>query len=340
MGRTSASQKASGGDDGRAGGRPSNDGPYKRPTGANADGAPTLRNIIPWRDMEKKLAERLAAKAAAGELSKDGLPMESKPPSSKPPPWRNDIEPAPDSGVRTSAEGTGPKRDLTYSVYTLDDLEARAQARPPRMTMSVPPPVAPPLSRWADVGKSGLVLARAWWTCVRTPKPRPRVMDVCRVPFATFLTDLKLALGALPWKKLALGLGVAVGAVMLLLGLVLTTAELTDDLKPRRSRSSLRTTDPALDAPVVEGVDTSGSTSVAPSAARPAVTQPVVPAPVVPAPVVAPVAPGTSEPVSIEIDDEPPPPAKAATKAAAPRASASPAKKPAAKKKAVELFVP
>ena len=91
MGRTSASHKASGGNESRPGGRPSNESTYQRPTGANADGAPTVRNLIPWRDMEKKLAERLAAKAAAGELSgelsKDRLGEESsKAPSSKPPP--------------------------------------------------------------------------------------------------------------------------------------------------------------------------------------------------------------------------------------------------------------
>ena len=320
MGRTSASLKASGGNDSRVAGRPSNEGPYKRPSGANADGAPTLRNLVPWRDMEKKLAERLAVKAAAGELSgepsQDRLAMESKPPSSKPPPWKNDIEPAPDSGVRTSAEGT--LGDLTYSVYTLEDLEARA-ARAPRTSMSIAPPAAPQLSRWTDVGKSGLVLARTWWTCVQLPKPRPRVMDVCRVPLTAFLTDLKVALAALPWKKLAVGVGVAVGAVVLLLGLVLTTAELTDDLKPRRSRSSLAATEP--DAPDVPTADPRAIATVT-ATAKPAVTQPAVAAPVQP------------EPASIEIDDDPPP-SNVATKPAVTKK-----KPPAKKRKSVELFVP
>ena len=301
MGRTSASQKASGGTNSRGGGGPSNDATYRRPSGPNADGAPTLRNLVPWRDMEKKLAERLAAKAARGELSgeleKRSLGVDERPPSSKPPPWKtNEIESAPDSGVRTSAEAG---RELTYSVYTLEDLEARAQARPPRMSMAFVPAAAPQPSRWADVGKSGLALVRAWWVCMRTPKPRPRVMDVCRVPMTAFLTDLKVALRALPWKRIGIYSGAALGAVVVLLGLVLTTAELTDDLKPRRSsRSALTVDDGALPASPARTDTTPSRTEP-----RPAVTD--VPAPAA----VKPAAP--AEP-AIEIDDEAPPPAKAA----------------------------
>lgn len=318
MGRTSASHKASGGSDSHAGGRPSNEPGFRRPSGANADGAPTLRNLVPWRDMEKKLAERLAAKAAAGELSgeleKGSLGVEARPPSSKPPPWKsNDVEPAPDSGVRTSTE---PARELTYSVYTLEDLEAR-QARSTRMSMAFVPTPAPQPSRWADVGKSGLALVRAWWTCVRAPKPRPRVMDVCRVPLTAFLTDLKVALSALPWKKLAVYAGVTLGAVVLLLGLVLTAAELTDDLKPRRSSSTsaMTTSEAVLSLP--------GATLAPPAAVKPVVTTPSAPLP--------------AEPASIEIDDDAPPPAK---KAGAKPAAARPTKKPAPAKKKVELFNP
>jgi hypothetical protein len=325
MGRTSASQRASGGNDSRGESRPSNDGTYRRPSGANADGAPTVRNIIPWRDMEKKLAERLAAKAAAGELSgeleKDRLSVESKPSSSSPP-WKNDQEAAPDSGVRTSAASTGPTRDLTYSVYTLEDLEARAQARSPRMSMTFVPTMAPTPARWADAGKSGLTLLRAWWACMRTPKPRPRVMDVCRVPLTAFLTDLKVALRALPWRRVALGVGVAVGAVVLLLGLVLTAAELTDDLKPRRGRASLDTAESAF---VVPEAAPSVAVTAAVKTSAPATTATT-------APVVA--APAPPEPASIEIDDEAPR-AKPAVKPAAPKS-----KPGGTKKKGVELFIP
>ncbi len=336
MGRTSASQKASGGSESREGLRPSNESSFRRPAGSNADGSPTLRNLIPWRDMEKKLAERLAAKAAAGELSgeleKDSTAVPSKPPPSIPP-WMktNDVEPAPDSGVRTSADGPEPARELTYSVYTVTELDARAQARPSRMSMAFAPAVAPRPSRWPDVGKSGLALARAWWTCIRTPKPRPRVMDVCRVPLTAFLTDLEGALRALPWRKLAIGAGIAVGSLVLLLFVVLTAAELTDDLKPGRSRSALTTETGAFGSPTTAiGSEVEPASEVKPMVGG-TVAKPADPRPAV------------AEPAQIEIDDDDTPhAAKAAPKpAAAKPAAAASTKKPAAsKKKAVELFVP
>jgi len=320
MGRTSASFKAGGGSDSRAGRRPSNDHVYKRPSGPNADGAPTVRNVIPWRDMEKKLAERLAAKAAAGELSgeldKDELAVPSTRP---PPPRRSEIEAAPDSGVRSSAEAPGPVRELTYSVYTIAELESRAQGRPPRMSMAFAPPVAQP-SRWADAKKSGVVLLRALWSCVRAPKPRPRVMDVCRVPLVAFLTDVKLALRALPWKKLGTWTGIAIGSLVLLLFVVLTTAELTDDLKPARSSTSRPSaatvveTDQAV-SPVEATASGAAAATALPTAAR---------------------AAPTAEPAQIEIDEEgAPPPANSADVAK----RAAPAKRPAPKKD-VELFIP
>jgi hypothetical protein len=268
--------------------------------------------------MEKKLAEKLAAKAAAGELSgelenadlvvAEPEPAEPTAPpklSSKPPPWKTDIEPAPDSGVRSSEAAV---RELTYSVYTVADLEARGQVRPPRMSMAFAPPMVPQPSRWSDVARSALALARAWWSCVRAPKPRPRVTDVCLIPAQQLLTDARVALAGLPWRKIAMGGGLALGSLVVLLFIVLTAAELTDDLKPARATS-------AMTANTANNGDVTSPTVAAPTAF---VDEPPMGADPEPA-------------ATIELEDETPPPA------AKPKAKP---KKPTPKKKAVELFIP
>jgi hypothetical protein len=296
----------------RPGGRPSAEASFRRPSGANADGVPTVRNIIPWKDMEKKVAEKLAAKAAAGELDElDGGSPETdsldRSVSSKgPPPWKTDVEPAPDSGVRSSVNS--PIGPLTYSAYTVAELEARGEARPPRMSMAFAPALPPSRSRWADAAQSGVVVVRAWWACVRSPKPRPRVLDVCRVPLQAFKTDLATALKALPWKKLGIGVGIAFGSLLLLLFIVLTAAELTDDLKPARTSSASTENGTSLPAPS-------------------ATTQTNAPAPAEPEPAPA-----------IELDDDVP--AAATAPKAKPRPAPPATKKPMMKKKGVELFSP
>ncbi|HVH43680.1 MAG TPA: hypothetical protein VM925_15095, partial [Labilithrix sp.] len=96
--------------------------------------------------MEKKLAERLAARAAAGELTNELEELPLSPP--EPPSPSHEVDPPPDSGVRASFADAHPD-DLSYSVYTVAELEARRQGRPPRMSMAFAPTVsvtAP--SRW------------------------------------------------------------------------------------------------------------------------------------------------------------------------------------------------
>ncbi|MBX3198995.1 MAG: hypothetical protein KF850_23240 [Labilithrix sp.] len=317
MGRTSASLKASGGEERRPRGRPSNQ--WKRPTGPNADGAPTVRNIIPWQDMETKLAERLAEKAARGELSGElesgELEKDTDVPSKRPP-WKNDVEPAPDSGVRASEVGAA--RELTYSVYTVADLDSRAPSVPPRMSMAFAPAPEPPPSRWADTGKAALALLRILWAHVRAPKPRPRLRDVAEVPSQLLLTELGRSLRAMPWKRIATGAGIALGTFLALLAIVLTVAELTDDLKPARATTTAPATDSAAIVSTMAMPATPTVTAPAPLSAID--TNPVTPAP--------PALSASAE--TIEIDDATPTPAKPKPKA----------KKPAKKKKAVELFKP
>lgn len=212
---------------------------FRRPHGANDDGAATVRNVLPWRNMEKELAKRLAAKAARGELVTNDL-VEAPRKGSRP---EEESERAPDSGVRKSASfGLAPveketTRPLTYSMYTVSELD---EVRPPpRLSMAV---VSVQPSRmaeaWAQAWRSGLVALRTLWSWVRTAKPRPRPMDVCRVPLVAFGADLREALRLLPWKKIGWASAFGFGAIMLSLFAVVTVAELTDDLKPTRSVSA------------------------------------------------------------------------------------------------------
>jgi hypothetical protein len=276
MGRTAANIEASEGNERRELRRPSRAASFYRPSGTNADGAPTVRNVIPWHDIETRLAERLAAKVAAGEREKDAVPSKSAPP------WKSDADRPPESGVRLS-EGD-PSRELTYSVYTVADLEARGQARA-RVTVAPP---SPRPSRWPDVWKSAVGLLRVGWAWVRASSPRPHVGEVCNVPLQQLLTDFKTALRGVPWRKLAAGSGIAVGALLVLVLAILATAELTDDLKPARTT-----------VPRSERTESTSTASLAPNDAPPdnAPSTPAKP----------PTAPDFELLETIEIDDAPPP---------------------------------
>jgi hypothetical protein len=161
-------------------------GSFPRPSGENADGAPTLRNLVPWKEMEKKLAVRLAARAAAGELSGDLEEL-------RVPPTEARSEPPPSSGVRPSLFEQGNSDDLTYTVYSLSDLNQRPKERP------APAPAPEPLpARIVRLGPMTL-----------------------RVP------------GELLTKPVLVAVGLAFGAFALLVFVVLAVAELTDDMKTR-----------------------------------------------------------------------------------------------------------
>jgi hypothetical protein len=201
--------------------------------------------------MERKLAERLAAKAAAGELSGE-ISKEHSAEHVKGEPTndaRNEVEAPPDSGVRQpqfpvpQGEPSGP---LSYQVYNVAELEARSRtARATSMLLAEP--VIP--SRWPEVRRLGLVVLRSAWNCYQFPKPRPRLVDMCRLPLRDFATELKAALRALPWKKIAFYGGVGGSTVALLLFTVLIAAELTDDLKPTAAKHSLAEPPAAVSTP-------------------------------------------------------------------------------------------
>ncbi len=176
--------------------------------------------------MEKELAKRLAEKAAKGELP-------ASPETDAP---NIEVEPAPDSGVRSSVPtpfkvADDSMRPLTYSMYTVSELdEVRAPPNPSQKSG--------PTSGWSDVGRSSLALLRILGSWARTAKPRPRLADHVRVPVATLGVDLRTALGRLPWKKIGVTTLIAFGALLVFFLAVVTVAELTDDLKPSRGAAA------------------------------------------------------------------------------------------------------
>lgn len=250
----------------------------------SADEAKTVRKVVPFKELEQRAAERRAGSMVA-------------------PPWKqsqthdeNEIEKAPDSGVRGLENHA-----LSYTVYSFADLEARPRTSAP------PPPSTQVPSIWPDVGRSGKSLLRAWWSFYVRAKPRPQMMDVCRVPLMQFQVDLVAALNTLPWRKIGIRAGITFASVFALLFITITVAELTDDLKPTRTASSSNTP---------KKVD-----------AKPEVPQ-VLPAAVV--------TPPPAEP-AIEIDETPVPAKKPVAVAKA--KPSSPASRPK-KKKGPDIFNP
>lgn len=271
--------------------------------------------VVPWKEMERRVAERIAAKAA-------GRQPPTKSGRSDIPPWKQSPtssgsiesyseERAPDSGVRASeprldiAAFASEARPLTFTVYSVEELDARQRVSAP--PPSIPPP---PPSRWPDAWRSTKALMRAWVAWYQTPKPRSRMMDVCGVPFATLRADVFAALGQLPWKKIFVRGGIGLASFFFLLFIVLTAAELTDDLKPSASRL------------------TSGSTTGSNVETTNAL---VAPKPVA---VAAPSAAPEPEAPAIELEDTTPPAAK---KPVIPAKKPPPAKK---KKKGADIFNP
>lgn len=218
-----------------------------------------------------------AMKAAKRKPSPAAAPRDPRAERPSTPPWRaratkvaeqvsrigdddatNEIPPPPDSGVRPSVTNPilppalagrpakalsesislekAPKR-LSYSMYTVADIEKRGDV--PRSSVTFAPDLPTTrLPAWRVVGVSSMVLYRALRGYVLSPKPRPRFLDVLRFPLTTFAEDLRVALRGVAWKKVGAGLAFAAVALVVLLLAVLTAAELTDDLKPRRPEAA------------------------------------------------------------------------------------------------------
>ncbi|AKU94510.1 hypothetical protein AKJ09_01174 [Labilithrix luteola] len=176
---------------------------------------PTVREYLPWHILERKLAERASGSAKRAEARAEddvrtlteveaadrgeGGPRAEAPPSGirVSDGWRtseHDADVPPTSGIAKAAEA-----DLTYQVYSVDDLARRRQAkeREAWLKKRETPPQFPVMSRpWA------LALART-----------------------------------IDWKKTAKKAGIVAGACSLFGFGMLTAAELTDDVRPGSSSS-------------------------------------------------------------------------------------------------------
>jgi hypothetical protein len=107
----------------------------------------------------------------------------------------------------------------------VEELDARQRVPAPAPSVPAPPP-----SRWPEVLRSAKALIRAWRAWYKTPKPRTRMMDVCGVALVTLRVDLFAALQELPWRKILVRGGIGLASTLFLLFVVMTAAELTDDL--------------------------------------------------------------------------------------------------------------
>ncbi len=194
-------------------------------------GLPTMRELLPWHQPG----------ATVGGVS-DVPPPPAFLPTELPP------APAMASGVRLAdevhAQSANDADDLegplSFQVYTLKDLDARRPDADPALRMSrvmfesMPRPPSPWLTardRGQELAAALFGWSKAW---AKTPKQRPSLEPV-RVPFELARAAFAAALRTVNWKKVSIYGGASVATMMVLLAVVLTVADLTDDLKPARS---------------------------------------------------------------------------------------------------------
>lgn len=193
-------------------------------------------------------------------------------------PKKRKIPAAMESGVRASRPDENAileaARPMSFTVYKLEDLDARA-----RVSSPPPAPVVVP-SLWPQAWASTQALAAAFLAWRKVQIARPKLGDAMAVPFATFRVDLWAALKTAPWKKIGIYGGGAVGGFLFLLFVVVTIADITDDVKPSFHVSNEVT-----------------ATAAAPVAAAPAPTDDM--------PVAAATPPAPADAPAIEIDDQP-----------------------------------
>lgn len=199
----------------------------RKPRGNGADGlVPTIREFLPWHVIEKKMKARESGKQLRDE----------------------DAEDAPDSGVYTSGEHAAANEpepnvddgNLSFKVYTLAELEARGIASDlsvsaTRMSIAL---MAQKQTPWEDVGRAALRVLGMAKTWVTAPSPRPPVKDVLAPPVMALGIELRTALEQVDWKKVGVYAGIALGTFLFLLFVVVTAADLTDDLKPSRAMTT------------------------------------------------------------------------------------------------------
>jgi hypothetical protein len=211
----------------RARPRPSFESVPRHGAGAPAQDL-TVREVLPWHVVASKLAlpdsgVGLAGLDAANDAS-DALLEEE----------------APVSGVRSDgghgrAAPAAYEPPLTYKVYTLAELDRRDSETPLVASLDDADEGAAtsafPAGAWLAAGRSLLAEALAVARWVRLGAGRPRFADALRAPSVVVATDMKAAVRATAWKKVAAVVGGGFAVMALLLFAVLTVADLTDDMR-------------------------------------------------------------------------------------------------------------
>lgn len=310
---------------------------------------PTVRQFLPWHEVEK----RMAVRANGGKLPEgyDGHANDEDEVSGE---HETRESKAPDSGIRVSESiSLKASGEVSFKVYTVADLDRRMaiegdplSSRGSLASLSlsrsgsrgVPAP-----NHWKNAGLAAyrILDTLAGWLVQRGEKLP--VGDVLRHPVGVFKVDAKAALKTVDWKRVGVFMGVGFLVLSALLAVVLVVADLTDEMKPAKALDTKNAS--AMNAPetamgpgasLVKGATAERFTvnTITPSnPIAPVAPSPMVAAPVQPKAYVPPPAPAKAD---IELDDKPAP---AAAKPAKP--AAKPAK-PAAKKpaKKTEDFTP
>jgi hypothetical protein len=264
----------------------------------------TVRDILPWHEVRARLEER-------------GVVFDDVP--------SNDDEPprGPSSGVQISERHPvvdALEDNVSFKVYTLAELDRRMRDTPASFVRpSVGVIVEKGPSPWPRAGAALLALATTFKAWLLLGSGRPALGDALRAPSVVLDLELRAAIRTVEWKRVGMFGGAGLATAFALLFIVLTVAELTDDLKPARA---------------------SGSTSLVSSSgeSEPVSATTTTLATLAPEPSAAAVAPAST--FVDELDGPAPVAAVKAPKAAkAPKArGAKPAKKPG--KKSAEAFIP
>lgn len=268
----------------------------------------------PWSPPESAISKRETREAAEAVLVAGAA--------------NDSVGPSPSSsGVRVS-EGRlpsagaleSPESPLTFTVYTLEDLERRSDA-PASMRMSCVSLESTATRRWqhwqrAAFALRAFALASLEWIKIKGQRPDPRL--ALRKPFDDVGDELQVAVESFDWKKLGVKTGIVVGATLTLLFAVLTAAELTDDFRPgAAAHMAPAQTARAPEATLLDAREIAPATNMAAMGVQPVAAAPA------PAPAAA-AAPAVPTPIALgDLDDDAPARVKRPARKAAPKPKAS-----------------
>src|SRR5262249_30319084 len=110
-----------------------------------------------------------------------------------------------------SAPAASPVRPLTYSMYTISDLDA-GDAKAVRLAPERSPDLET-AARWRALSNATRAAVPCLIAFARLPSPRPPLREFSRAPKERFVGELGRVIAAIRWRRLALGLAVAAGSL-------------------------------------------------------------------------------------------------------------------------------